>query len=134
MVRIVDKDAVAQARVTEHECGACGRPPGSIHHVLQKSSPYFGGDVPANLIALCGSGTSGCHGAIHGNPYVDRAGKRWTAEEVRFALGRTIMARRFDIACYVLAKLGPIYGPEYLLNVYGVVLRVEADSTPIIPT
>lgn len=45
--RIVDPTAVAAARHAEDACAACGRPPGSVHHIVQKSSPWFGDDVPA---------------------------------------------------------------------------------------
>jgi hypothetical protein len=43
----------------------------SYHHRLKRSQ---GGDwVPQNIVLVCGSGTTGCHGWIEHNP--DRAGR-----------------------------------------------------------
>jgi len=41
-------------------CRACGELEVSFHHIVPRS--LGGDDVPANLIPLCGSGTTGCHG------------------------------------------------------------------------
>lgn len=55
-------------------CAFCGRPATNAHHEPPKGTcPYFALQTewglfvlkPA-LIALCGSGTTGCHGARHG--------------------------------------------------------------------
>lgn len=54
-------------------CERCGvhAANGSRHHRRAKG---MGGDtrpdtnLPANLVLLCGSGTTGCHGWVHGNP------------------------------------------------------------------
>jgi hypothetical protein len=45
----------------------CGRfvDGGSRHHRQLRRS---GDHTPANLILLCGSGTTGCHGWVHANP------------------------------------------------------------------
>lgn len=40
----------------------------SRHHRLMRSHPWPGLHNPANLIRVCGSGTTGCHGRIHANP------------------------------------------------------------------
>ena len=54
-------------------CAVCGRRATNVHHEPQKgTSPYWGMQTdwgvfllkPA-LIALCGSGTTGCHGDVH---------------------------------------------------------------------
>ncbi len=45
-------------------CRLCGRYPVTFHHLVPRGSPYFGSDTEANWIALCGSGTTGCHGKI----------------------------------------------------------------------
>lgn len=58
------------------KCVICGRETGSawsgdsIHHRLLRSqgAGYAGLHRPANLIALCGSGTTGCHGWVHAHP------------------------------------------------------------------
>lgn len=58
-------------------CARCGKylKPGdwdygraSIHHRRLRSHRFAGTDLPANLICLCGSGTSGCHGWVHAHP------------------------------------------------------------------
>lgn len=36
--------------------------PSSLHHVVPRDR--FGDDVAENLVSLCGSGTTGCHGLI----------------------------------------------------------------------
>jgi hypothetical protein len=46
-------------------CGAYAEG-GSRHHRLLKSRG--GQDTADNLILLCGSGTTGCHGWVHANP------------------------------------------------------------------
>lgn len=119
--RIVDPAVVRQARLMlGDECAACGRPPGSIHHIIEKGPPHRGDDVDGNLVLVCGHGTMGCHGAIHGNPYV-RNGRRWTREGVRRRIYEHIMRCRPDIVAYVNEKLGgPVQGAEYLrLRYYG---------------
>lgn len=54
-------------------CAVCGRRATNVHHEPKKgTSPYWGMQTdwgvfllkPA-LIALCGSGTTGCHGDVH---------------------------------------------------------------------
>lgn len=66
---------------------------------------------------ICGSGTARCHGAFHGAPYVDEGGKRWTEEDVRREIGRSIADRR-DTVAYVLEKLGDQAGRDYLKRRY----------------
>lgn len=50
-------------------CVRCGASlevvPGSRHHRQRRRD---GGHTPENLILLCGSGTTGCHGWVHANP------------------------------------------------------------------
>lgn len=49
-------------------CVWCGRPWGSrldLHHRLLRS--HGTDNRPSNLLSLCGSGTTGCHGAVHHN-------------------------------------------------------------------
>lgn len=60
----------------EGRCVRCGAAlsaswPGYSHHHRQSRS--VGPDRPDNLIMLCGSGTTGCHGYIHGHPAEARA-------------------------------------------------------------
>lgn len=112
--RVVDAQAMQRARLREDECGSCGRRGANAHHILAKGSPHFGDDVLENLIVLCGSGSMGCHGALHGAPYIDGKGKRWDGAEVRVALGRAFFSRRRDIISYVLGKLGHEPGARHL--------------------
>lgn len=55
-------------------CVRCGRSlvgiPASLHHRRLRSHPFPGLHQPANLIWLCGSGTTGCHGWFHDHPAV----------------------------------------------------------------
>jgi hypothetical protein len=41
---------------------------GSRHHRRPRSHPCPGLHKPANLVLLCGSGTTGCHGWVHTHP------------------------------------------------------------------
>lgn len=51
-------------------CVRCGRAVGrfSLHHRRMRSHPFDGLHEPSNLILLCGSGTTGCHGWVHAHP------------------------------------------------------------------
>ena len=53
-----------------HTCVVCGAPATNVHHRLLRSrapkDPLL--HNPCNLISVCGSGTTGCHGRIHANP------------------------------------------------------------------
>lgn len=57
-----------------YECVRCGQPLDahwnghSIHHRIPRSHPFPGLHQPSNLICLCGSGTTGCHGWVHAHP------------------------------------------------------------------
>jgi len=51
-------------------CLRCGGPGGNVHH---RTARGMGGGSdrahsPANLIVLCGSGTTGCHGWVEAHP------------------------------------------------------------------
>lgn len=72
------------------ECwGGCGKAGANRHHLIPKDFEIRGPDEDWNLIPLCGTGTSRCHGAFHGNPYVDESGTRHTTDSV----GRAIATR-----------------------------------------
>jgi len=47
-------------------CVRCGRPAANRHHRLPRSRG--GTDDPHNVVPLCGSGSTGCHGWVHANP------------------------------------------------------------------
>jgi hypothetical protein len=57
-------------RIVETRCGGrcerCGTAGYTVHHRRKRSQ---GGTWdPSNLLALCGSGTTGCHGWVEANP------------------------------------------------------------------
>jgi len=129
VARLVDRHALRVARLTSDACAACGRTAGSVHHVIPRSEG--GDDVAGNLLLLCGSGTTGCHGALHGSPYVitrqvvqdyirvlgeveERRDADWVAER----LGLHIVNWRPDILTYVYGKLGREAGAAYLVRRY----------------
>jgi hypothetical protein len=47
-------------------CEICGKPGNNAHH--RKNRSQGGQDVLTNLMLLCGSGTTGCHGWVTVNP------------------------------------------------------------------
>jgi hypothetical protein len=101
--RTVDRKATTRATLRRRECGICGHPAATGHHVLARGAPYFGDDVPENIVPLCGSGTTGCHGDIE-------------AERVkaRRALGRHVVDERPDVVADLTAKLGAVEAAEWL--------------------
>lgn len=51
-----------------HSCPCCGAPATNVHHCPPKSKGKFilhGHVLRPALFALCGSGTTGCHGEVH---------------------------------------------------------------------
>lgn len=54
-----------------YRCAICGAPLDecptgySIHHRRMRSHPWPGLNNLSNLVCLCGSGTTGCHGRVH---------------------------------------------------------------------
>lgn len=74
-----------------HLCGSTGHPIGglSLHHIHKHPRD----DVEANLMMLCGSGTTGCHGDIEA---------RVPAAMIRLA--RYLVARD-DFLAYLIVKL-----------------------------
>jgi hypothetical protein len=140
--RVVDPDALRRARARGDECAACGGPPSNVHHVIQRGAPHFGDDVIENLLLLCGTGTSGCHGAWHGSPYVhyyqpwgkgaepvaERRDKPWVAVRI----GNFIERWSPDTAIYVVEKLGIAPAIVFLWNEYRIketsVLRIVEEA------
>lgn len=53
-------------------CARCGKSlegvSVSLHHRRLRSHPFDALHEPANLIWLCGSGTTDCHGWVHAHP------------------------------------------------------------------
>ncbi|MCI6274408.1 MAG: hypothetical protein MR874_06825 [Coriobacteriaceae bacterium] len=73
---------------TQEWCFVCGRPARNCHHVVPISNgQVFELDTPngswplrSPLFALCGSGTTGCHGGFHAR----RLTARWAWDEPEF--------------------------------------------------
>ncbi|MEE8739022.1 MAG: hypothetical protein SOI66_08985 [Bifidobacterium sp.] len=62
----------------ERRCICCGKPletafSASRHHRRMRSHPWPGLHETSNLIDVCGSGSTGCHGLIHANPALARS-------------------------------------------------------------
>lgn len=113
-------------------CVACGSLGATSHHVLERDDG--GDDVPENLVTLCGSGTSLCHGAMHGSPYVATTGgmldARWRLIDVTERRDHDWVAQRIgawieqnqpETVGYVIGKLGPVAGRHYLRSRYGII-------------
>lgn len=84
-------------------CGATLRP--SLHHLVGKDN--FGDDVIENLIPLCGSGTTGCHGIYeshHSGESMDGIRREW--EEVADTIRRTLLDEEIR---YADRKAGDTY-------------------------
>jgi hypothetical protein len=83
-------------------CRVCNTNPFSmtLHHLVPKS--LGGDDVMDNLVPLCGSGTTGCHGLIE-------ARDEWACS----LLGQRLAVKE---RAYVLEKKGP----DFLARYYGV--------------
>ena len=82
-----------QAHWSFDECVICGGIDISIHHILPRGQG--GDDVWENLVPLCGSGTTGCHGGVEGG-----------LDSVTHALGRYVLAERPDTIKYLRKRLG----------------------------
>lgn len=56
----------------QRRCARCGKQldgiPASLHHRRLRSHPFAGLHEVSNLIWLCGTGTTGCHGWVHAHP------------------------------------------------------------------
>lgn len=118
--RIVDPRASAAKRASDPWCRSCRRlgvfvRATNCHHLLGKGQS--GDDVLDNLIPICGHGSAGCHGALHGNPYIHPVGGRRTAQDVRRDIGLTL---RYPEVAYLVERLGEIPALEHLRAQYGI--------------
>lgn len=86
--RIVDPAARRRALLTHPACAACGNPASNAHHLV--SLAQRGCDTAANLVSLCGSGTSGCHGKVHANDEATRRAIRASLrdDQVEYIIGK----------------------------------------------
>lgn len=104
-IRVIDAKATTRAVLREPSCAICHRPSATGHHVLARGGPYFGDDLPENIVALCGSGTTGCHGAVEAADVFARG-----------QLGVYLIEERPDVVSYLQGKLGPSAASEWLLR------------------
>lgn len=116
--RIVDREASKRKLLRDPWCRSCRRRATNCHHLLGKGG-RSGDDVEDNLIPLCGSGAHGCHGALHGNPY-EAAGRRWTALDVRLAIGLTLRPSEY---AHVVLTLSAVPAASFLERIYYVELE-----------
>jgi hypothetical protein len=109
--RHVDSRATLRCVLAQRWCSCCEEPSATGHHVLSRS--LGGDDIQANLAAVCGSGTTGCHGLLENADPAARA-----------ALGAYLLARRPDTLEYLSDTLGPSAASEWLHRH----LHVERDA------
>lgn len=102
-IRVIDPKATARAVLAQPRCALCPKPSANGHHLLSRGAPHFGDDVQENIVALCGTGTMGCHGAVENED-----------EWARRSLGAYVVARRPDAVEYLSGKLGPSAAREWL--------------------
>lgn len=84
-------------------CGGTLRP--SLHHLVERDD--FGGDFAENLIPLCGSGTTGCHGIYtshHRSESLDGQLRTW--KDVAWAIRRNL---RDEEIKHVIETAGAYY-------------------------
>lgn len=88
--RVRDKALLSILHRDWRECVLCGEHRGrlNLHHIFDRD------DVRGNLVMLCGSGTTGCHGKVTVN---DRETKR--------ALGLYLVHERDDVLPHIASKL-----------------------------
>lgn len=102
--RIKDRQVMKRLHLKGVVCVLCGNP-ASLHHIYPKGQG--GDDVESNLVALCGSGTTGHHGLIEDGDVV-----------TRIALGSFLYIERPDFFFYLQGKLGEEEGREWLRQRY----------------
>lgn len=66
----VPKSTISLVKLRDNEsCVRCGIYGGNVHHRKMRSQASKDSvHNVENLILLCGSGTTGCHGWVHGHP------------------------------------------------------------------
>jgi len=86
-----------QQKLAGKTCRVCDEPAETLHHLVPKS--LGGDDVANNLVGVCGSGTTGCHGLVEARNSVACR-----------ALGDALTS---DELSYVLARKGPVFLERY---------------------
>lgn len=120
--------ALKRARLKQRMCvTGCGSPSGGLHHLVPKGSQR-GDDDERNLYGLCGDGSWGCHGALHGSPYwaqvVTAEGTTAELRDAEWVAARVgdYIRQRPDTVEYVLEKMGDEPGRAWLEERHGVVV------------
>jgi hypothetical protein len=84
-----------------YACIRCGQhlsiTAGSRHHRQRRA---IGGHTVANLILLCGSGTTGCHGWVHSHPESSRAAG-WIVRATGYILPEETPLQVLDQGVYI---------------------------------
>jgi hypothetical protein len=80
--------AIRARKLIGRPCRLCGDPATNLHHIVPRSQG--GDDVAANLVEICGSGTTGHHGLVEARDPATRSALRalLTAEEVAYVRER----------------------------------------------
>lgn len=94
-----------QAVLSQPSCAICGQEAATAHHILKRSQG--GDDSLSNLVALCGSGTTGCHGKIENNDH-----------DSLQTLGYYLLGRRPDVIRYLDCKRPKEGGASYIMRRY----------------
>ena len=90
--RIVDKDAGRAKVLMEGRCRCCGRT-WSLNRMHLVPKGQGGDDVDDNIAPGCGSGTTGCHGALTAHTrdwriVAARLRENQTADEIAYCLAK----------------------------------------------
>lgn len=108
--RIKDSLVLRTLHLEWRECALCGKTGQlSLHHINKHPRD----DVRGNLVMVCGSGTTGCHGRIEAHD-----------QQTMWLLGEHIMGCRGDTIVYLYEYLGAVAAQDWIrrnLLVEGVV-------------
>ena len=98
--RIKDPSLLRALHLEWRECALCGKTGQlSLHHINKHPRD----DVRGNLVMLCGSGTTGCHGKIEAHDH-----------QVLWLLGEHILGSRGDTIVYLYEYLGAVAAQEWI--------------------
>lgn len=98
--KIKDPELLRSLHLVWRECALCGvTEPRSLHHI----SKHPRDDVTGNLVMLCGTGTTGCHGLVEARD-----------PETVWALGVYIRVSRGDVLSYLYATKGVEPAKEWM--------------------
>ena len=105
-MRIRNPELLTELHLRWRECALCGRTQQlSLHHISNKPRD----DVEADLVMLCGHGTTGCHGDIEAHNATRRA-----------ELASYIRECRLDTCAYLDEKFPHEGADLWITRVYGV--------------